>query len=75
MLPNQLEKVESRIREQLSTPIEQSSVINELNQNVTEIADMAVEISTLSNNTAAIMDELNVQKQQLEKLVSQFKTE
>ena len=54
---------------------EQSSVINELNQNVTKIADMAVEIATLSDNTAIVMDELNQQKQQLENLVSQFKTE
>lgn len=54
---------------------EQSSVINELNQNVTKIADMAADISTMSINTNEIMNELDSQKQQLQNLVSQFKTE
>jgi len=54
---------------------EQSSVINELNQNVTKIADMAAEISVLSESTSQVMNELDVQKNQLQTLVSQFKTE
>ena len=54
---------------------EQSSVINELNQNVTKIADMATEISALSESTALVMNELDIQKHQLQSLVSQFKTE
>ncbi|WP_448566849.1 methyl-accepting chemotaxis protein [Thalassotalea ganghwensis] len=54
---------------------EQSSVINELNQNVTKIADMATEIAQLSNSTNEVMTELERQKQQLEALVAQFKTE
>jgi methyl-accepting chemotaxis protein len=54
---------------------EQSSVINELNQNVTKIADMAAEISVLSESTSQVMNELDIQKNQLQTLVSQFKTE
>lgn len=54
---------------------EQSSVINELNENVTRIADMAIEISNLSNTTSDIINELDHQKNQLEQLVAQFKTE
>jgi len=54
---------------------EQSSVISELNQNVTKIADMATEISELSISSTSVMNELDHQKQQLENLVSQFKTE
>lgn len=53
---------------------EQSSVVNELNQNITKIADMATEISTMSVNTIEVMNELDHQKQQLQNLVSQFKT-
>jgi len=54
---------------------EQSSVINELNQNVTKIADMATEISALSDSTSLVMNELDIQTHQLQRLVSQFKTE
>ena len=54
---------------------EQASVIDELNQNVTKIADMATEISILSDSTSQVMNELDVQKHQLQSLVSQFKTE
>ena len=35
---------------------------------------MAAEISTMSVNTTKVMNELDHQKQQLENLVSQFKT-
>ena len=54
---------------------EQSSVINELNENVTKIADMASEISALSESTSIVMNDLDMQKDQLQSLVSQFKTE
>jgi methyl-accepting chemotaxis protein len=54
---------------------EQSSVVNELNLNVTKIADMASEISALSDSTSQVMNELDIQTHQLQRLVSQFKTE
>ncbi len=77
-----LDEVVSEIKEitamnvQVATATqEQSSVINELNENVTKIADMASEISALSESTSIVMNDLDMQKDQLQSLVSKFKTE
>ncbi|RHW76797.1 methyl-accepting chemotaxis protein [Colwellia sp. RSH04] len=53
---------------------EQANVIGELNVNISKIADMAINIASLSDNTKEIIENLNVQSQQLDELVSQFKT-
>jgi len=53
---------------------EQANVIGELNVNISKIADMAINVSHLSDNTKETIESLNQQCQQLDELVSQFKT-